>query len=166
MRPLTNDRWGFTSSCFVCEASNPEGLRLPFFHDEEARTVVADFELGPQFSGAPTYLHGGIVLSILDEAMAWAAIAVAEQWAVTKETTTRFERPVRVGRPHRVVARIEGPSASGSELVASAEIHDAKDRRCAVARAEFTPLGAAQAVDAIGQDLSADDAAFVRPEER
>lgn len=162
MQPLTNARWGFTSSCFVCEPSNPSGLQLPFFHDEERGEVVAEFELGAEFSGAPSYLHGGIVLSVLDEAMAWAAIAIGGQWAVTKESTTRFERPVRVDRPHRVRARIDGPSPSGRELLASAEILDAKDRVCAAGRAEFTPLGAAQAVDAIGQEIADEDSSFLR----
>ena len=160
MRPLTNARWGFTSSCFVCEPANEGGLQLSFFHDEEADAVVAGFQLGDRFSGAPTYVHGGIVLSVLDEAMAWAAIAIAEQWAVTKETTTRFDRPVRVGRPHGVAARIT--ARRDDELGAEAEILDAKDRRCAFAHATFTPLGEAQALDAIGAELGEDDRRFLR----
>jgi uncharacterized protein (TIGR00369 family) len=162
MQPLTNARWGFTSSCFVCEASNPAGLRLPFFHDETAGEVVAEFTLGARFSGAPNYLHGGIVLSVLDEAMAWAAIAIAGQWAVTRETSTRFERPVRVDRPHRVRARIEPSSTAGSDLAASAEILDGRDRICATARASFTPLGAAQALDAIGEAIDPAHRSFLR----
>ena len=160
MRPLTNARWGFTSNCFVCEPANEGGLQLPFFHDEEADRVVAEFELGDRFSGAPTYVHGGIVLSVLDEAMAWAAIAIAEQWAVTKETTTRFERPVRVGRPHRVHAWIT--ARRDDEIEADAEIIDAKERRCAVAHATFAPLGEAQAVEAIGADLGEEERRFLR----
>ena len=146
--PLTNARWGFTSNCFVCEPANPAGLQLPFFHDDEDDAVVADFTLDDAFSGAPSYLHGGVVLAVLDEAMAWAAIAIGGQWAVTKTTTTDFERPVRVGKPHRVRAVIE--SAAEREIRASAVIVDAKERTCASASAVFTPLGEAQAVDAIG----------------
>jgi uncharacterized protein (TIGR00369 family) len=146
--PLTNARWGFTSNCFVCEPANPAGLQLPFFHDDDAAEVVAEFTLGDAFSGAPSYVHGGVVLSVLDEAMAWAAIAVAGQWAVTKTTSTDFLRPVRVDRPHRVRASIT--SASEREIGATATILDAKDRECAVATAVFTPLGEAQAIDAIG----------------
>lgn len=157
---LSNARWGFESSCFVCEESNERGLRLPFFHDEEHGVVVADFELDESLSGAPSYAHGGVVLAILDEAMAWAAIALASQWALTKETTTRFERPVRIGRPHRVTARLD--SVGGEEIQASAEVVDGKDRLCARASAVFTPLGLAQAVDAVGGELSPDDRPFVR----
>ncbi|HVF32608.1 MAG TPA: hotdog domain-containing protein [Acidimicrobiales bacterium] len=147
-RPLTNARWGFTSNCFVCEPANSHGLRLPFFHDDEADAVVADFELGDEFSGAPSYVHGGVVLAVLDEAMAWAAIAIAGQWAVTRTTSTEFERPVRVDRAHQVQASIE--STTEREIRAVASIVDAKGRTCATAAAAFTPLGEAQAIDAIG----------------
>ena len=75
---LHNDDWGYETNCFVCEATNERGLRIPFFHDDEADVVVAELHLGHAFSGAPTLLHGGIVLAVLDEAMAWAAIAIAD----------------------------------------------------------------------------------------
>ncbi len=163
LRPLTNAGWGFSSNCFVCEPSNPNGLQLPFFHDEEKAEVTAEFELDDRFSGAPTYVHGGIVLSLLDEAMAWAAIAIAGQWAVTKETTTKFHRPVRVDRPHRLRAWIE--EASDEEISAGAEIFDGKERLCSTARAVFAPLGMAQAVEATGGAVTAEDLSFVRPAE-
>ena len=159
-QPLTNSGWGFASNCFVCEPSNPSGLRLPFFHDEDAAEVTADFKLDDRFSGAPTYVHGGIVLALLDEAMAWAAIAIAGQWAVTKETSAKFHRPVRVGLPNRLRAWIE--SASADEITAGAEIFDGKERLCTTARAVFSPLGMAQAVEATGGAVSAEDLSFVR----
>ena len=37
--PLTNDRWGYESNCFVCEARNASGLQIPF-HLEDADDVV------------------------------------------------------------------------------------------------------------------------------
>lgn len=159
-QPLTNARWGFASNCFVCEPTNAAGLQLPFFHDTAAGEVVADFDLGDAFSGAPSYLHGGVVLAVLDEAMAWAAIAIAGQWAVTKTTSTEFARPVRVGRAHRVRASIS--SVTEREILAVATIVDAKDRTCASSSAAFTPLGEAQAVDAIG-GRDGLDASFLRP---
>jgi acyl-coenzyme A thioesterase PaaI-like protein len=160
MRELTNERWGFSSSCFVCERTNHAGLKIPFHHDEERQVVVATFELGGEFSGAPTYLHGGVVLAILDEAMAWATIAVGGTFAVTRTTQTTFEHPVRVGRPYRVEARLE--ESTGDVLSASAVILDGKDRPCATASADFVALGPAQASEAAGSELRGDDATFVR----
>lgn len=163
MQALTNDRWGFPSNCFVCEATNGAGLRIPFFHDDEHGTVTATFELDDRFSGAPSYVHGGLQLAVLDEAMAWAAIAVAGRWAVTGETTTRFTHPVRVGRSYNVTARIDGDVADdATTLAANATISDAKDRPCAEARATFVVLGEAQAAEATGSAVSDGDRSLLR----
>ncbi len=165
MKALTNDQWGFVSNCFVCEPTNDAGLRIPFFHDDEAGTVTAGFTLDDRFSGAPSYAHGGVLLAILDEAMAWAAIAVAHRWAVTGETATRFEQPVLVGGSYTVTARITHPPADGSStLGAAAVIEDGDGQTCATASATFVVLGEAQAADAAGGDLGAIGDDYVRPE--
>src|SRR6266511_3056675 len=71
---LENSRWGFGSSCFVCEPANDRGMQVPFSHDTDRGVVFADFTLGPEFSGAPTYVHGGATLALMDEGMSWATI--------------------------------------------------------------------------------------------
>lgn len=157
---LDNAQWGFESSCFVCERTNERGLRIAFAHDPQADAVVADFTLDAAFSGAPSYVHGGIVLAVLDEAMAWATIAVAHKFAMTRETTTRFDRPVRIDRPHRVEAHVV--AVADDLLHTEATIRDAKARLCATAQASFVPLGDAQAARAIGEAVRGDDAAYLR----
>lgn len=165
MQALTNDQWGFPSNCFVCEATNDAGLRIPFFHDDDNDTVTATFELDDRFSGAPSYVHGGLQLAVLDEAMAWAAIAVAGRWAVTGETTTRFTHPVRVGRSYTVTAGIDGEvAADATTLAATATITDAKDRPCAEAQATFVVLDEAQAAEATGATVAGGDRSLVRHE--
>jgi uncharacterized protein (TIGR00369 family) len=159
-RPLQNARWGFESNCFVCEPRNTAGLRIPFEHDDEAGLVRAAFTLDDRFSGAPTYVHGGVVLAVLDEAMSWATIAVGGVFAVTSETSARFLRPVRVGRDHTVEARVD--QAADDRLDTSASVVDGKGRVCAEARATFVPLGPAQAGDAIGAEVTGEDARYVR----
>ena len=157
---LENARWGFESNCFVCEPRNAAGLRIPFEHDDEAEVVRAAFTLDDRFSGAPTYVHGGVVLAVLDEAMSWATIAIGGVFAVTSETSARFLRPVRVGRDHTVVARVE--EAAEDRLATSASVLDGTGRACVEARATFVPLGPAQAVDAIGVEPTGEDARYVR----
>ena len=157
---LDNDRWGFGSSCFVCEPRNDAGLRIPFDHDDERNVVRATFTLDERFSGAPSYVHGGISLAVLDEAMAWAAIAVAGKFAVTAESTTRFLHPVRVSRTYTCEARIDG--IEGTALRASAVILDAKQRPCTESNATFVVLSEAQAVDALGTEITETEATFVR----
>ena len=157
---LSNERWGFASNCFVCETKNSAGLAIPFFHDTDTSTVFAEFTLDDRFSGAPAYLHGGVTLAILDEAMAWAAIAVAGQWAVTQTTATNFDKPVRVGQPYRVEAKILEVVAE--RIDASASVLDARDTIRARSTATFVALGAAQAVDAIGATPTGTDTEFFR----
>lgn len=164
MRALTNDQWGYESNCFVCEPTNCAGLGIAFFHDELTDTVSAAFELDDRFSGAPAYVHGGLSLAVLDEAMAWAAIAVAGCWAVTGETTTRFERPVLIGHPYRVVATITDPPVPpSSTLGAAAEIVNREGERCATATATFVVMGEAQAARAAGLAGDHIDAPQPRP---
>jgi uncharacterized protein (TIGR00369 family) len=154
LHPLTNAAWGFESSCYVCEPGNPHGLRIPFFHDDDEDRVVADFRLGAEHSGAPHYVHGGVLLAILDEAMAWAAIALAERFAVVQSTATTFDRPVRVDEPYRVEASVS--ERSDTAVTARAHVVEAGGRICAEARARLVVMSAAAAGAAIGPIAGAD----------
>jgi uncharacterized protein (TIGR00369 family) len=157
---LLNESWGFESNCFVCERRNEGGLRIPFLHDDEAEMVVAEFTLDNTYSGAPTFIHGGLTLAVLDEAQSWATIAVGGKFAVTAETTSRFLLPVRVGRTYRVEARIadQGPE----KIRTTGAVYDYKDRVCVESEATFVVLTDAQAVDAIGTELTDAEASYLR----
>lgn len=148
--PLRNDDLGYETNCFVCEPSNEEGLRIPFFHDTERNLVTAEFALSNSFSGAPTVVHGGVSLAVLDEAMAWACIAIGRQWAVTAETTTRFDRAVYVDKPHHVEAEIT--DQTDAEIRTTGRIVDLKGRVRAEATATFIVLGEAQIKRAVGEE--------------
>jgi acyl-coenzyme A thioesterase PaaI-like protein len=148
--PLSNERWGFSSNCFVCEPTNVVGLRQAFFYDTDNATVVAEMHLGSDHSGAPSYVHGGVQLALLDEAMAWAAIAIAGQFAVTASFTSTFHHPLTIDRHYRLEAIID--SRTDTTLTASA----------VSAHATLVVLSAAQAVDA-GAVLDESTARFTRP---
>ncbi len=160
VRELTNERWGFETNCFVCERKNDGGLRIPFHHDDRNDLVTAVFTLGARFSGAPQVVHGGVVLAILDEAMAWATIAVGGKFAVTRETSARFHRPVKLERSYRVEARVT--AQTDERIDTEAEVLDYKDRPCATARATFVPITAAVARDVIGHDGHGLDPTYLR----
>lgn len=148
LRRLHNDDWGFESNCFVCEARNERGLQVPFFHDDEANLVLAELELGNAFSGAPNFVHGGLTLAVLDEAQAWVCMAVGGRWAVTKETTTRFLRPVYVDRPYRVEARLL--EFDDGHMRTSGVVLDEKGKARAESVAVFATFGEAYLRTAIG----------------
>lgn len=153
-------RFGFDSRCFVCDRANPHGLQVPFFADSDAGLVFAEFELDADYSGAPTLVHGGVTLALLDEAMSWATIALGGKFAYTGETSTRFEWPVRVGRRYRVEARVA--EANERRMLTDAVVLDAKRRACVTAHATMVVLDLEQASDAVGTAVTGDDADYTR----
>ena len=158
-RALDNASWGFPSSCFVCDRSNPRGLGVAFRHDTDRDVVWADLSFGPELSGAPRYAHGGVVLAVLDEAMAWAAIAMAGRFAVVQHTATTFDRPVRLETPHRVEAVVV---AHDDRMVTTrAHVADGSGRVCARAHARLAVLSDVGAASAIGE-VGGDDARYLR----
>ena len=157
---LDASRWGFDSLCFVCDTTNARGLQVPFFHDTDADLVFAEFELPAEFSGAPTLVHGGATLALIDEAMSWATIAIGGKFAFTKETSARFDWPVRLDRPYRLEARITAADERRFEV--DAVVLDAKGRACVSATATMSILDLGQATDVIGTTPTGDDAGYVR----
>jgi acyl-coenzyme A thioesterase PaaI-like protein len=157
---LDASQFGFDSLCFVCDPTNARGLRVPFFHDTDVETVFAEFELPVEFSGAPTLVHGGATLALIDEAMSWATIAIGGKFAFTKETTARFDWPVRLGRRYRLEARLV--RADDRRFETEAVVLDAKRRACVQATAVMSILDLGQASDAIGTTPTGNDADYVR----
>jgi uncharacterized protein (TIGR00369 family) len=145
---LDNEQWEFGTNCFVCEPKNARGLGIPFYVDADAGRVEAVFTPEAHHSGAPMFAHGGFSMALIDEGMAWAVIAIAHRFGVTRETNVQFLRPVKVGAPHTVACWVE--SHDGQDLVAAGEVRDARGKPCVVARATFTALTKEQVAGAIG----------------
>src|ERR1700679_1683934 len=55
--------------CFGCGPGNEYGLKLRFSLDHAAGTSTAKVKLARRFEGPPGHVHGGIIATILDEAM-------------------------------------------------------------------------------------------------
>jgi len=84
-------------SCFGCSPRNAHGLRLRFVRTADG--VSARCELDPHLCGMEGIAHGGIVVTLLDEASAWALAAHAGSLGVTTDMNVRFVKPVLVGSP-------------------------------------------------------------------
>ena len=158
-RRLTNDDWGLDSSCFVCEATNAAGLQLKLWADDDLGQVWADVNLGVEFSGAPTLVHGGISLAILDEVQAWAVIALAGSWAVTVETAATFPRPIRLDTDYRAIGEVE--SRDGNRVTTSGRIETPKGLLCVSSTATFQVLAEAEAVRFSGAEVSEDNRGYL-----
>jgi uncharacterized protein (TIGR00369 family) len=82
-------------NCFACGRDNPRGLHLnPRNENGEA---VAEFRPDAALEGYDGVVHGGLVATVLDEVMVWAARFAAGTTAVTGEMTVRYLKPVRTG---------------------------------------------------------------------
>lgn len=95
----------YTRDCFVCGAHNPHGLHLRF--RREGEEVRADFIPQPQHAGFRGIVHGGILATVLDEAMFWAAASTTKRFCLAAELNVRFVTKVSVGQKLTVVARLQ-----------------------------------------------------------
>ncbi len=89
--------------CFVCGEKNPSGLHLGFSLQDGK--VFAEFIPQKIHQGYKDIVHGGIISSIIDEAMVKAALMQGMP-AVTAEITVRFKNPLRAGEKLIVEAQI------------------------------------------------------------
>jgi acyl-coenzyme A thioesterase PaaI-like protein len=83
--------------CFACGPHSADGLHLRF-ERADGDTVRARITLPPRFQGWRETAHGGIVMMLLDEAMAHACIASGER-GVTASMQIRFRERVPLGVP-------------------------------------------------------------------
>jgi uncharacterized protein (TIGR00369 family) len=90
--------------CFVCGMNNPDGMRLRFILDEERQTFVCRFRLPKRYTGPPGHCHGGIIASILDDAMG-KVNKLHHVVALTREMTVEYLKPVPLRTPLRVEGR-------------------------------------------------------------
>lgn len=90
--------------CFACGPANPIGLHLQF-------TVVggkaaAEFVPHPDHQGYAGITHGGILATVLDEAMA-RVLWDSGRPALTGSFTMRLRKPCSAGEPLRVEGWVE-----------------------------------------------------------
>ncbi|MBI4892504.1 MAG: PaaI family thioesterase [Acidobacteria bacterium] len=121
------------SRCFACGPQNPKGLHLHFERTPELAVTAAWTPL-PDFDGYPGLTHGGIVATVLDEAMS-KAVAVHAWRALTCDLSVRLRHTIRSGCAYRVTGRVL--SRRKRRILTEAVIHDAQGRECAFASAVF-----------------------------
>jgi len=105
--------------CFVCGAENEGGLRLSFLVDEAGRSITTEFTPGRTYQGYEGVVHGGIISTVLDEAMTKLAFSLGID-AVTGRLTVRFKRPLMVGETVIVTGRLVKESGRAIEAEAKA----------------------------------------------
>jgi uncharacterized protein (TIGR00369 family) len=91
--------------CFVCGKNNPNGLRLSFEIDKEKQILKTTFVASPTYQGWDGIVHGGILCTLLDEAMANLVYELGYQ-AVTASIEIRFKKPAPILEPLLVYGEV------------------------------------------------------------
>jgi len=123
--------------CFACGKNNPEGMRLRFTYDEDHGRFVSRFRLGKRYTGPPGHAHGGIIATILDEAMG-KVNKLRNVVAVTAEITVNYLKPVPLNKPLRVESR--EVKVKGRQHINAGEILNQKGEVLARGRGLFIAI--------------------------
>ncbi len=92
-------------NCFVCGKNNPNGLHLSFEVNKEKQTLKTTFVASPTYQGWDGIVHGGILGTLLDEAMANLVYQLGYQ-AVTASIEIRFKKPAPILEPLLVYGEV------------------------------------------------------------
>src|ERR1043166_9729935 len=84
--------------CFACGKDNAVGMHLKFFLDHDAKHANCQFKLSRKYTGPPGHAHGGIIATILDEAMG-KVNRFRNVLALTSAMEIRYLKPVPLGKP-------------------------------------------------------------------
>jgi uncharacterized protein (TIGR00369 family) len=107
--------------CFGCGAENPQGLKLDFEVKEDDGVITATslLTLTRVHEGPPGHIHGGIIATLLDEAMSKLNRPLG-LLAVTRHMEVEYLRPVPLGVAITVTGR--HLKRDGRKLFHTAEI--------------------------------------------
>ena len=91
--------------CYVCGKDNPAGLHVQFTVDHTARTITGRFTARREHEGWKGIVHGGIIATLMDEAMVKLAAHLGEP-AVSAEITVKFKAPAALGEKLAITGKI------------------------------------------------------------
>jgi uncharacterized protein (TIGR00369 family) len=123
--------------CFGCGPASAIGLHLEFLLAEDGAVVCLP-TIPESFEGPPGYLHGGIIATLLDEAMSKTVRARGLK-AVTGRMEIDYRRPVRSAAPIRMEGRLL--RSEGRKHWTEARILDARGHVLAEAKGIFIEIG-------------------------
>jgi uncharacterized protein (TIGR00369 family) len=123
--------------CFACGKNNPDGMRLRFTYDPARNGYVCRFRLDKRYTGPPGHCHGGIIATVLDEAMG-KVNKLRHVVALTSEITINYLKPVPLNKPLRVESR--ELKVKGRRHINTAEILNQKGEVLARGRGLFIAI--------------------------
>ena len=126
------------NKCFGCGGDNAAGMKLTFEQDNVNRRIVGRFVLGERYQGGAGFAHGGIIATLLDEAMG-KVCRFREVRAVTAELTVEYLKPVNVRSG--IVVEGRETEQKGRNLFMTAEIRNEAGEVLARGKGRFVVIG-------------------------
>jgi len=120
--------------CFGCSPVNPSGLQMNFFADRE--TVFSNLTIPEHLCGWSNIAHGGVLTTILDEIMSWAALHFIKRITMTKSMNIEFIKPVYIRNPLKAEGKVLEISGK-HDVVMEGILYNDKGAACAKSTANF-----------------------------
>lgn len=121
-------------NCFGCSPINPSGLQMQFFADED--TVYSNVIVPDHLCGWSNIAHGGVLSTILDEIMSWAALHFLKRITMTKSMTMEFIKPVYIRSPLKATGKVLEVGAK-HDAVMEGILYNQSDEVCVKSKADF-----------------------------
>jgi uncharacterized protein (TIGR00369 family) len=129
------------NKCFGCGGANDQGMKLSFVQDNVSKRIVGRFILGEAYQGGGGMAHGGIIATLLDEAMG-KVCRFRDVHAVTAELNVQYLKPVKVDE--EIIVEGYETDAKGRNLFLAAEIRNGAGEILAKGTGRFVVIGQKQ----------------------
>ena len=127
-----------SNKCFGCGGDNAGGMKLTFEQDNVNRKIVGRFVLGDRYQGGGGFAHGGIIATLLDEAMG-KVCRFREVRAVTAELAVEYLKPVNV--QSEIVVEGRETEQKGRNIFVTGEIRNGVGEVLARGKGRFVVIG-------------------------
>jgi acyl-coenzyme A thioesterase PaaI-like protein len=127
--------------CFACGFDNKHGLNMCFeTNGEQIRSLV---HVPSHLRGWSNLVHGGIISTMIDETMSWAAIHLLDKFILTKNMNVEFKKPLTIETPIVMYGYIVEQKDERNVTMA-ADVYDTEGTLYSRGKGEFALFSTAQ----------------------
>ena len=137
--------------CYICGPDNPHGMRLKFSTDSSNSNdpvVRGTFSLAYRYQGPPSDAHGGVIASLVDEAMG-KLNRIDGIVGLTAEMTVEYLHPVPLG--HKIVVEARPSEQRGRNYWRECTIRDSRGKLLVRGRGRFVKVAERERAQEIQQ---------------
>ena len=120
--------------CFGCSPVNPSGLQMKFSANDD--TVFSSITIPDHLCGWSNIAHGGVITTILDEIMSWAALHFLKRITMTKSMNIEFIKPVHIRNSLNAEGKVLKQTGK-HDAVMEGILYDENGDACAKSTANF-----------------------------